>query len=176
MKTPSTKIYSLVGLVVCATVVYAFAMPSYRQGEPSVAGRRAENFALTLNGQPAHLGDLRGKVVVLNFWASWCQPCVEEIASLNALQQKIAPRGGTILGVSIDEDEDAYQKFLRDHHVPFPNFRDPSKKIATDFGTSMWPETYIIGTDGRIARKIIGPQHWDREDLSGYIESLLPGK
>ena len=176
MKTPSTRIYSLVGLIVCAAVVYAFAMPSYRQGEPSVAGRRAENFALTLNGQQAHLADLRGKVVVLNFWASWCQPCVEEIASLNALQQKIAPRGGTILGVSIDEDEDAYQKFLRDHRVPFPNFRDPSKKIAADFGTSMWPETYIIGTDGRIARKIIGPQQWDREDLVGYIESLLPGK
>lgn len=176
MKPRSTKLFTFFALLVSAAVIYAFAKPTYRQGEPSVAGHRAENFALTLNGQPAHLEDLRGKVVVLNFWASWCQPCIEEIASLNALQGKIAPRGGTILGVSIDEDEGAYEKFLRDHRVPFPNFRDPSKKIASDFGTSMWPETYIIGTDGRIARKIIGPQKWDDAELAGYIESLLPEK
>ncbi|HET9401261.1 MAG TPA: TlpA disulfide reductase family protein [Candidatus Acidoferrales bacterium] len=175
MNFRSRKAFTFVALLVSAVVIYAFAKPTYRQGEPSVAGRRPDNFALTLNGQPAHLADLHGKVVVLNFWASWCQPCVEEIGSLNALQQKIAARGGTILGVSIDEDEGAYEKFLRDHHVPFPNFRDPSKKIASSFGTSMWPETYIIGTDGRIARKIIGPQKWDAAELSGYIESLLPG-
>ena len=171
----SRKVFTFVALFVSAAVIYAFAKPTYRQGEPSVAGRRAEDFALMLDGKPAHLSDFRGKVVLLNFWASWCQPCVEEIGSLNGLQEKIAARGGTILGVSIDEDEGAYEKFLRDHHVPFPNFRDPSKKIATDFGTVMWPETYIIGTDGRIARKIIGPQKWDDAELSGYIESLLPG-
>jgi peroxiredoxin len=170
----SSKLFTTVVLIVAAAVVYVFAAPSYRHGEPSIAGRRAEDFAFDLNGHAAHLSDLRGKVVVLNFWATWCPPCVAETDSLNALQDKIAPLGATVLGISVDEDADAYQKFLREHNVPFPNYRDPSKKIAEGYGTVMYPETYIIGTDGRIARKIIGPQDWDGPELSGYIESLIP--
>lgn len=168
-----SRIFTAIVLIVATGLVTAFAVPSYRQGEPGIAGRRAYDFALTLNGQPAHLSDLRGKVVVLNFWASWCPPCLAEIDSLNALQKRIAPQGGTILGISIDEDADAYEKFLREHNVPFPTYRDPSKKIADTYGTSMWPETYIIGKDGRITRKIVGQQEWDSPELAGYIESLL---
>jgi len=174
MNQLSSRLFTGVVLMIAATVVYVFAAPSYRHGEPSVAGRRAEDFSLELNGRPAHLSDLRGKVVVLNFWATWCPPCVEEIGTLNALQAKLAPLGATVLGVSVDEDDDAYQKFLREHNVPFPNFRDPSKKIAESYGSVMYPETYIIGPDGRIARKIIGAQDWDGPELSGYIESLIP--
>ena len=73
----------------CAILAF-FTLPHYRQGESSVAGHKAENFALTLDGKPAHLSDLQGKVVVLNFWASWCAPCVEETPNLIALQQRIA--------------------------------------------------------------------------------------
>ncbi len=169
-----TRIFSGVVLIVAVGVVVLFAAPSYRQGEASIAGSTARDFALELNGRPAHLSDLRGKVVILNFWASWCPPCVEEIDSLNALQKLIAARGGTVLGISVDEDADAYQKFLREHDVPFPNFRDASKKIAQTYGTAMYPETYIIGPDGRILRKIVGEQEWNGPELAGYIESLLP--
>jgi len=169
-----TRVFTGVALVVATGFVVLFAAPSYRQGESSVAGRVAYDFALDLNGHPARLSDLRGKVVVLNFWASWCPPCVEEIDSLNALQKQIAPRGATVLGVSVDEDPDAYQKFLREHNVPFPNYRDPSQKIAATYGTAIFPETYIIGPDGRIIRKIVGPQAWDSPELEGYIESLQP--
>jgi cytochrome c biogenesis protein CcmG, thiol:disulfide interchange protein DsbE len=169
-----TRIFSGVALVVSVGVVALFAAPSYRQGESSIAGRAAQDFALDLNGRAAHLRDLRGQVVVLVFWASWCPPCVEEIDSLNALYRRIAGHGGTVLGISVDEDPAAYQKFLLDHNVPFPNYRDASKKIAETYGTAMYPESYIIGPDGRILRKIVAQQEWDGPELAGYIESLLP--
>ncbi len=167
------KLLSSLVLAGAAAVVLVFAMPSYRQGEPSIAGTRAPEFSMELSGKPAKLADLRGKVVVLNFWATWCPPCVAEIASLNRLHQQIAPQGGTVLGVSVDEDGAAYEKFLRDQQVGFPTYRDPSKKIPLRYGTSMYPETYIINRDGRIARKILGPQNWDSADLVGYLQALL---
>src|ERR1700758_1415319 len=99
-------------LAVGLGILLLFALPSYRQGEASIAGKTAQDFALTMEGRPTHLSDYRGKVVVLNFWASWCPPCVEEAPSLNRLQRHLEPMGGTILGFSIDEDPAAYDKFL----------------------------------------------------------------
>ncbi len=154
-------------------VIYVFAMPSYRQGEPSIAGRRASDFEFQMNGRTMHLADLRGKVVVLDFWASWCPPCVEETPRLNALQQRIASQGGVVLGISQDEDPDAYQKFLNDQQVSFPTYRDPTKKVPTAYGTTIIPEAYLISRDGLIARKIVGEQDWNGPDLTSTIDTLL---
>ncbi len=169
-----TRIFSAVALVVAVGVVVLFAAPSYRQGESSIAGRTAPDFALELNGRPAHLSDLRGKVVVLNFWFSTCPPCLEEIDSLNALHKRIAARGGTVLGIDVNDDEEAYEKFLRQHDVPFPNYLDASKTIAGTYGSSMYPETYIIDSKGRIVRKFVSQQEWNGPEITNYIESLLP--
>jgi cytochrome c biogenesis protein CcmG/thiol:disulfide interchange protein DsbE len=111
--------------------------------------------------------------VVLNFWASWCGPCVEETPALITLQQRIARRNGVILGVSIDEDAAAYAKFVKDQGINFPTWNDPSAKIAHDYGTSMWPETYVIDRKGKIARKIIGPQDWNSPEMLAYFDNLL---
>jgi cytochrome c biogenesis protein CcmG/thiol:disulfide interchange protein DsbE len=154
-------------------VIVFFAMPTYRQGEASVAGRTAQDFSLDLSGKPAHLTDYRGKVVVLNFWATWCPPCVEEAPSLNRLQERIASRGGVILGVSIDEDSDPYVKFLKDFAVPFPTGREPTRKLMHDYGTEMIPETYVIDRRGKLARKFIGPQQWDSAEILAYFDALL---
>ena len=163
-------------LVFLAALIYLFARPDYRQGEPSLHGRAAENFRFTLNGKPMQLSDLRGQVVLVDFWASWCPPCVDEAPSLNALQAQIASRGGTVLGVSIDEDETAYQNFLQMYHVSFPTFRDPSKKIETDYGTSMIPETYVIDRNGKIDRKVVGAQDWTSPTMMAYLDSVLNEK
>jgi cytochrome c biogenesis protein CcmG, thiol:disulfide interchange protein DsbE len=159
-------------------VVVFFAMPSYRQGEASVAGRTAQDFSVELAGKPGHLADLKGQVVVLNFWATWCPPCVEETPALNHLQKYIEARRGVVLGVAADEDPAAYEKFLRDQGVVFPTYRDPSTKdnhspIAQIYGTSMYPETYIIDRHGKIARKFIGFQQWDSPDMLAYFDAIL---
>jgi cytochrome c biogenesis protein CcmG/thiol:disulfide interchange protein DsbE len=171
-QTLKHKILGPLALILAAAVLYAFAAPSYRQGEPSLAGRKAQDFDMQITGA-SHLSDLRGKVVVLNFWASWCPPCLEETQSLNTLQQAITAKGGVVLGISVDEDKDAYEKFLVDNHVVFPTYRDATKKTATDYGTSMFPETYLIDRKGRLARKIVGPQDWQSIEIMRSIDILL---
>ena len=162
-------------------VLIAFAMPHYRQGEASIAGKAAEDFSMQMNGRPRKLSDYRGKIVVLNFWASWCPPCVAETPYLNALQVHIEPKGGLVLGVNVDEDPSAYEKFLVEHGVAFPTWRDPSvqgttARVALDYGTSVYPETYVIDRHGRIARKIIGEQRWDSPEMFAYFDALLGEK
>ena len=167
------------GVVLAALgVLLLFAMPSYRQGEASIAGTTAPNFPLEISGKPGHLSDYKGKVVVLNFWATWCPPCVEETPVLNRLQKRIAERNGVVLGVAADEDPAAYEKFLHEQGVIFPTYRDPGTKdnhspIAQTYGTSMYPETYVIDRNGKIARKVIGFQQWDSPEMLAYFDSIL---
>jgi cytochrome c biogenesis protein CcmG, thiol:disulfide interchange protein DsbE len=168
-------------LALGVTILLLFALPSYRQGEASIAGKTANDFALTIDGKAQHLSDFRGRVVVLNFWASWCPPCVEEAPALNRLQRHIEPMGGTILGVSIDEDPAAYEKFRRDFAIVFPTWRDPNvrdnkSKIELGFGTSLIPETYVIDRRGKIARKLVSAQQWDSPQMLKYFDALLKDK
>src|SRR5258707_13890585 len=143
------KIAAWGALAVAIGVVFLFAMPTYRQGEASIAGTTARDFSMDIAGKPGHLADLKGKVVVLNFWATWCPPCVEETPALNHLQRRIEARGGVILGVAADEDPATYQKFLREQGVIFPTYRDPLTRdnhspIAQSYGTPLDPETYVF--------------------------------
>jgi cytochrome c biogenesis protein CcmG, thiol:disulfide interchange protein DsbE len=172
-KRVKRNILTAVVLLGIVGLLVAFAMPEYRQGESSISGTTARDFDFILDGKLTHLSDLRGKVVVLNFWATWCPPCVEETPSLNALQSQIAPQGGVVLGISLDDDASAYERFLTDNHVTFPTYRDTTKKIAAGYGTRMYPETYLIDRQGKIARKIIGPQSWDEGDMLLYVQGLL---
>jgi len=131
------------------------------------------NFSLTLNGRPQELRDLRGQVVVLNIWATWCPPCVAEMPSLERLHQRFKDRGLMVLGISVDQDPVAYESFLQTHNITFPNFRDPEKRISTLYGTFMYPETYIIDRQGRLVRKIIGPLEWDAPEVVDFLTRLL---
>jgi len=168
-----SKLLSGLVLVGVAALLLLFVSPSFRQGERGAAGTAAPEFTFQMDGRATRLADLRGKVIVLNFWATWCAPCVEEMPSLNRLHQQIAPLGAMVLGVSVDDNPQAFENFLREHQITFPNHRDPDRAIPASYGTAMYPETYIIGKDGRIARKIIGPQQWDKSEWLGYIKELI---
>jgi len=159
-------------------IIYFFTFPHYRQGESSVAGRTAQDFNLSLDGKPAKLSDFHGKVVVLVFWATWCPPCIEETPALNKLQTAIQSRNGVVLGVAADEDQAAYERFLRDQGVIFKTYRDAGTKehvspIAQDYGTSAYPEAYVIDRKGKILRKIIGPQDWNSPEMTAYFDAIL---
>ncbi len=114
-----------------------------------------------------------GKVVILNFWATWCPPCIEETPSLNRLQKYVESRNAFILGVSVDEDPVAYEQFLKEQRIVFPTFREPTRNLALDYGTPKFPDTYVIGRHGKILRKFFGPQQWDSPDMLAYFDSIL---
>lgn len=167
------KIMTGVTLGAVAGLLLIFAIPSYNHGEASVAGSKAKDFSFELNGKQMHLADMRGKVVVLNFYAYWCPPCVEETPSLIALQKEIAPKNATVLGISSDYDEQSYAHFVQTSGIDFPTYFDGPRKISAEYGTYVYPETYIIGRDGRIIRKLIGEQDWTSPEMTAYFNSLL---
>ena len=139
-------------------------LPDWRS-EPARVGQLVPDFSFTWAGQQRRLSDLRGNVVVLNLWATWCPPCVEEMPSLERLHRKLRSRGVVVLGVSVDENASAFEEFLRDFRITFPNHRDPTGEIAGRYGTHRFPETYLINREGRLERKVIGAYQWDSPEI-----------
>jgi peroxiredoxin len=140
-------------------------------GRPARIGETAPDFTLTEAGRSVTLSQLRGKPVLLNFWASWCPPCVEETPSLVQLQKQMGEKV-TILAVSEDADEAAYKQFVRDHNVDILTVRDPRQTANTLYGTFKFPETYVIDKDGKIVRKFIGPVDWTNPEIVDYLNKL----
>jgi peroxiredoxin len=139
-----------------------------------VVGDSAPDFSITAdNGRTITASNFGGKVLVLNFWATWCAPCVEEIPSLDAFQKRFASAGVVVLGISVDKDEKAYRDFLSRARVSFLTARDPDNKINVDYGTLKFPESYIIDSRGKVLRKIISNQDWMNERVIRDMESLL---
>jgi cytochrome c biogenesis protein CcmG/thiol:disulfide interchange protein DsbE len=144
----------------------------YRGSRPPRIGTAAPDFTVQDSDRRVVLSELRGKVVVLNFWATWCAPCVEEMPSLVQLQQRFKDKGLSVVGVSIDVDGDAYHKFLRDYKVDFLTVRDPDQKTANLYGSFKWPETYIIDRNGIVRRKFIGAVEWSQPEIVDFLSKL----
>ncbi len=143
----------------------------YQGTRPAQLGTEAPQFTVTDSQHTVSLHDFRGKTVVLNFWATWCPPCVAEMPSLVQLQ-KILGDKVVILAVSTDVDESAYKQFIRDHHIDLLTVRDAANKSNALYGTYKFPETYIIDKDGKIRRKFIGEANWTSPDIVNYLRSL----
>src|SRR5712691_3040675 len=139
-----------------------------------VVGDTAPDFSITAdNGRTITASSFGGKLLVLNFWATWCPPCIEELPSLNQFQKHFANSGVVVFGISVDKDEKAYRDFLARARVSFLTARDPENKINADYGTLRFPETYIIDSKGKVLRKIINAQNWMSERMISDVESLL---
>jgi cytochrome c biogenesis protein CcmG/thiol:disulfide interchange protein DsbE len=137
-----------------------------------VAGDSAPDFTITTDsGHSVSVPNFKGKLLVLNFWASWCPPCVQETPSLSQFAAEYANKGVTVLAISVDKDEKAYKAFLERFKPAFQTARD--FKIHEDFGTFMYPETYLIDAQGKVVRKIAEATDWNDPQLRQYVSSLL---
>ena len=136
-------------------------------------GELAPRFELpSLAEGPARLRDFHGQVVVLNFWATWCQPCVEETPSLEKFAEKMRPDGVAVIGVSVDQDQAALERFVLAQRLSFPIARDPEQVLSGRYGTFIFPETYILDRSGRVAEKIIGPIDWQDPRIIEFVRGL----
>jgi cytochrome c biogenesis protein CcmG/thiol:disulfide interchange protein DsbE len=138
---------------------------------PARIGNSAPDFTITDSQHTVVLSQLRGKPVVLNFWATWCPPCVEEMPSLVQLQKQMGNKV-TILAVSEDADDGAYKQFVRDHNIDVLTVRDTQRKTNEVYGTFKFPETFVIDKDGKILRKFIGATDWTSPDIVDYLNKL----
>jgi len=141
-----------------------------RGSHPAQLATPAPNFTIVDGSKNIRLSDYRGKVVVLNFWASWCAPCLEELPSLTDLQRQMPQI--VVLGVDFNDNIDFYHQFLTDNHVDFLTIHDESQQSNLAFGTTRPPETYIIDGQGKIRRKFIGPQDWTNPEIMNYLRNL----
>ncbi len=169
----SVKIDRLLRVAICVLVV-AFVYFVYAGIHQTViaAGDSAPSFTIQAdNGHSVTLPNFGGKILILNFWASWCPPCIQETPSLSRFAQEFAGKGVVVLGVSVDKDPQAYQNFLKKYQPAFLTARE--LKLHEDFGTFMYPETYIIDANGKVLKKIAEGVDWNDPSISQYISSLL---
>ena len=144
----------------------------YSGSRPPRIGSNAPDFTVQDSDHTVALHDLRGQIVVLNFWATWCPPCVEEMPSLVEMQRRMKAKGVTVLAVSVDVDQKAYHQFLKDHNVNLMTVRDPDQKSSGVYGTFKFPETYIIDRNGIVRRKFIGAVDWSQPEIVDFLNKL----
>jgi len=118
------------------------------------------------------LSQLRGQIVVLNFWATWCEPCVEEVPSLVEMQRRMKYKGVTVVAVSVDVNENNYRQFVKEHTVNLMTVRDPDQRTSNLYGTFKFPETYIIDRNGVMRRKFIGAVDWTEPEITDFLSKL----
>ena len=171
MKTSRTDLYLRLGIGLL-TAVLVFVIYSGIHERVVNAGDSAPSFTIKAdNGKTVTLPNFGGKLLVLNFWATWCPPCVQETPSLSNFAAEYAPKGVVVLAVSVDRDPQAYSAFLRKYQPAFLTAREGD--LHSDYGTFMYPETYIIDPNGRVLKKIAEAADWNSPDVRQYINSLL---
>ena len=155
-----------------ALLLTALTAGCYTGSRPPHVGAAAKDFTVQDSDHQVSLNQFRGQVVIVNFWATWCPPCMQELPSMMDMQNQLRSRGVMVLGVSIDIDDDAYHRFLKRRNINFVTVRDPDQKVAGMYGTSGWPESYIIDRQGVLRRKIVGPINWDSPEVMQFLSKL----
>lgn len=151
-----------------------------RSLEPELRAGPAPDFAVQdLSGAPVALTDLRGRLVIVNFWATWCEPCIREWPQLDRLAERFAGRDEVvILAISVDSDPQAIAPFLERMSLTNTRVRvlwDPRQDVHKAFGTDKLPDTYFVGAGGQLLRAFINVRDWGRPAAYQCVESMLAG-
>jgi peroxiredoxin len=127
-----------------------------------------------LDGRPQRLEDYRGKVVLVNFWATWCEPCREEMPSMNKLRASLAARPFAVLAVNLAESEARIRRFMEQVPLEFPVLLDRDSAVARAWRARVLPMSFLVGPDGRIRYTVVGEIDWTGDAARKAILSLLP--
>ncbi len=139
------------------------------------AGVAAPGFRLPVlgGGDPLALEDLRGKVVLINFWATWCKPCEDEMPAMERLYAGLAGADFELLAVSVDETSAPVEAFRERLGLSFPILLDPERRVSDAYQAYRFPETWLIDGQGTLVARFIGPREWDAPAYRAQIEALL---
>ena len=164
---------ALKGGIVALLAALAFVIAGTMRDHITDVGDTAPSFSITTDqGRRITPTDFGGRVLVLNFWATWCAPCVEEVPSLSEFQKRMAASGVVVVGVSVDKNPNLYRQFVKRFDPAFQTTRDPDEGIANSYGTYKYPETYVIDRNGKVIQKVIGSRNWMDPDNISSFQSL----
>ncbi len=174
------KYFSLFGrivLLLCLTTLLA-SCEKQEGGKTQLQaaiGKPAPDFTLSdLNGKTWKLSDLKGKVVFVNFWATWCPPCRQEMPSMQALYKEMASERFEMLAILQNDDPARAEKLARQLGITFPILVDPESKAAKAYGLTGVPETFIVDASGILREKFIGAYPWDSPQAKSMIGKYIP--
>lgn len=150
------------------------AVATTPQTLPAFLDKPAPEFTLPdTEGQTHRLRDYRGQVVVLNFWATWCPPCREEMPAMERLHEQVAGTGIAVVAINVGEDEDTIFRFTGDYPVTFPLLMDREGTIVEEYPVIGLPTTYIIDPAGIIRHRAVGTREWDAPEVVRELRALL---
>jgi|SRR6476620_8879631 len=153
-------------------VSIAITAACYHGSTPKGIGAPAPDFTVQDGERKVTLDQFRGKVVVLNFWASWCPPCITETPSLVAMQERLRDKGIVVVAISADEDEQAYRRFIKQYGINFVTVREPSTQTQHQYGTEKLPESYVSDRNGILRRRMINAADWNSPEIIEFLSRL----
>jgi thiol-disulfide isomerase/thioredoxin len=163
------------GIIACGVLMCLFAALTVHAAELTPAdGTVARPLALkTLSGEPHDLAAYRGKVVLVNFWASWCEPCRDEMPSIERLRERLAGEPFEVLAVNVDEPEARVRRFLEKMPLKFTVLLDPGKKVTKAWNARILPASFLIGRDGRVRYLAVGDLDWNEAKVVRTVVQML---
>ena len=142
--------------------------------QPSAENSSVPSFVLMdLKGKEEQLQSYKDKLILVNFWASWCGPCNEEAPSMEEMYQKLHSQGLVVVGISIDHHVGQVEKFVKQYSISFPVLLDTSESVASSYGITGVPETFILNSHYKLIKHVIGPLDWTSPDVTSYLSTLM---
>jgi len=165
----------IVSISLLLIVIMLIACSRKERAQPALEGKAAPDFTVRdLAGKETRLSDLKGKVALVNFWATWCPPCREEVPSMAVLNRLMAGKPFRMLAISIDQGgKEAVEAFFKQANTSLPAYLDSDGAIAKKYGITGVPETFVIDRKGVIIKKVIGPLDWSAPEVVRFLDEAM---